>query len=156
MTADGAYPVFGANGIIGRYTRYNHEESEVLMTCRGATCGSINISEPRSWITGNAMVITPKDHRIEKPFLRRMIEFHPNKRSVISGSAQPQITRASLAPLTIPLPPLGEQYAIAARLDVEFSVSAELVQSLRAKLTELEKLPAALLREAFSPSCEVD
>jgi len=25
--------------------KYNHEDEEVLMTCRGATCGTINISE---------------------------------------------------------------------------------------------------------------
>jgi len=26
MVDDGAYPVFGANGIIGKYDQYNHEE----------------------------------------------------------------------------------------------------------------------------------
>jgi type I restriction enzyme S subunit len=27
MVDDGAYPVFGANGIIGNYDKFNHEES---------------------------------------------------------------------------------------------------------------------------------
>lgn len=34
------YDVFGANGCIGKYNQYNHEEDEVLLTCRG-TCGNI-------------------------------------------------------------------------------------------------------------------
>ena len=46
LIADGKYLVYGANGVIGRYNQYNHEESEVLLTCRGATCGSINVSKP--------------------------------------------------------------------------------------------------------------
>ncbi len=117
MIADGPYPVFGANGLIGRYDKYNHEKPEVLMTCRGATCGTINVSEPRSWITGNSMVITPKDDRIDKAFLRWVLELHPNKAPVITGSAQPQITRTSLTSLRIPLPPLDEQRAMVAELE---------------------------------------
>jgi len=50
MVEDGAYPVYGANGVIGRYNQFNHEEPQLLITCRGATCGSVNISAPRSWV----------------------------------------------------------------------------------------------------------
>ena len=52
LKINGKYDVFGANGVIGKYDKYNHEESEVLLTCRGATCGNINISTPFSWING--------------------------------------------------------------------------------------------------------
>ncbi len=38
IQSEGKYKVFGANGIIGYYDKYNHEDSEVLITCRGATC----------------------------------------------------------------------------------------------------------------------
>jgi len=31
---DEKYVVYGANGAIGKYNDYNHEESEVLMACR--------------------------------------------------------------------------------------------------------------------------
>ena len=60
LQIDGKYPVYGANGVIGRYNEFNHENPQLLVTCRGATCGSVNISEPNSWINGNAMVIQPK------------------------------------------------------------------------------------------------
>lgn len=48
MIKNGKYPVFGANGIIGKYDKFNHKNSELLITCRGATCGSVNISIPKS------------------------------------------------------------------------------------------------------------
>jgi type I restriction enzyme M protein len=97
LIEDGPYLVFGANGVIGRYNQYNHEEAEVLITCRGATCGTVNKSAPKSWVTGNAMVAKPKDARISRDFLYSLLK-GSDLASTISGSAQPQITRQSLAP----------------------------------------------------------
>ena len=57
LIENGEYPVYGANGIIGKYNQYNHEHEQVLVTCRGATCGHLNYSQSKSWITGNAMVV---------------------------------------------------------------------------------------------------
>jgi type I restriction enzyme M protein len=112
----GPYKVFGANGIIGFYDKYNHEESEIAVTCRGATCGTVNMTEPRSWITGNAMVVHPKDERTLKDYLYFVLKYS-DLSSTISGTGQPQITRQSLAPLEIPLPPLDIQRQIVAELD---------------------------------------
>ena len=45
LIADGNYFVYGANGIIGKYNQYNHSESEnSCRTCRGASCGSIQMT----------------------------------------------------------------------------------------------------------------
>lgn len=109
---EGPYKVFGANGIIGYFDKYNHEESEILVTCRGATCGTINISEPKSWVTGNAMVVHPKDSKkLDKIFLYYILN-NLDLSSTITGAAQPQITRQSLAPFKIPLPPFDIQQKI--------------------------------------------
>ena len=116
LVENGPYLVFGANGVIGCYDQYNHEESEVLVTCRGATCGTVNKSEPKSWITGNAMVAKPKDSRLSKSFLYFLLKGSDLSRT-ISGSAQPQITRQGLAPFEIPLPPLEVQEQIVAEID---------------------------------------
>ncbi len=111
------YPVYGANGLIGYYSDYNHEDETILITCRGATCGTINISAPRSYITGNAMCLDGLDKRkcdirfIYYALIRRGLN------DVITGSAQPQITRQSLDNVTISLPPLEEQKRIAVILD---------------------------------------
>lgn len=55
------YPVYGANGIIGFNDNYNHEKPTILITCRGATCGTINVSQPFSYINGNAMALDDLD-----------------------------------------------------------------------------------------------
>lgn len=108
---NGKYKVYGANGVIGRYDNFNHENSEIAMACRGATCGAINITEPKSWITGNSMVIKPKENSLLQKFLATILLFS-NLKSVINGSAQPQITRGNLSKLKIPLPPLDIQKQI--------------------------------------------
>ena len=117
MIPDGNYPVFGANGIIGKYDKYNHEKPELLITCRGATCGAVNISLPKSWVNGNAMVIRPIIDGLQKDYLEYLFRGGIDVSKVITGSAQPQITRQSLSPIQIPIPPLDEQKRIVAKLD---------------------------------------
>ena len=113
---EGKYKVFGANGIIGYFDEYNHEDAEVVITCRGATCGTVNFTEPRSWITGNAMVVKPKERNINKIYLLHLLK-NTDLSSVISGAAQPQITGTSLKPFKIPLPSIGVQEQIAIEIE---------------------------------------
>jgi type I restriction enzyme, S subunit len=87
MVLDGKYVVFGANGIIGRYDKFNHEESQLLITCRGATCGTVNISQPKSWITGNAMVVKPKNTSLNLKYLEYIFRGGLDISKVITGAA---------------------------------------------------------------------
>lgn len=103
MIKDGKYFVFGANGIVGMYDKYNHEDSEVTITCRGNSCGTLNRTLPYSWITGNAMVVRFKDDKIHNEYLMQLLSW-TKMDNVITGSAQPQITRTNLAPLKILIP----------------------------------------------------
>ncbi|TWD72668.1 type I restriction enzyme S subunit [Vibrio crassostreae] len=102
MNKDGLYLVYGANGVVGRYDFYNHESSVVAVTCRGNSCGQINITRPYSWITGNAMVVNPKSS-LPTAYLRHLLNIS-GLENVITGSAQPQITRANLAPMKVIAP----------------------------------------------------
>ena len=97
MLTNGKYLVYGANGIVGRYDQYNHTEPMVTITCRGNTCGNINFTEPFSWITGNAMVVKSKNN-YSIDYLYNLLSIS-NIKKVISGSAQPQITRTNLETL---------------------------------------------------------
>ena len=117
LIEDGEFLVFGANGIIGRYDQFNHENPEVIVTCRGNTCGTVNMSQPFSWITGNAMVCSPKEtSKLSKDFLFYCLN-HSDLSSVITGSAQPQITRSSIEKFSIPLPPIEVQQQIVDELE---------------------------------------
>ena len=151
LVPDGPYPVFGANGVIGRYDKFNHEEPQLLVTCRGATCGSVNISEPNSWITGNAMVVRPKDQELDLHFLEFVFRGGIDISAAITGAAQPQITRTNLSPLLIRFPKSVTEQA---RLADEFEKLTEETQRLarlyEQKLAALEALMKSLLHQAFT------
>ena len=114
----GQYLVFGANGVIGRYEQYNHEQPQICITCRGNTCGTVNFSEPFSWITGNAMVINIDNNKeVNKRYLFHYLSTQ-NFHHIISGSGQPQIVRSPLLKFPIYLPSMQTQVKLAEMLDL--------------------------------------
>jgi type I restriction enzyme S subunit len=140
------YPVYGANGQIGWFDQYTHTEEEVLVTCRGATCGTINISPPKSFITNNAMIVTPiRNDQLRKDYLAFALQV-ADLVSCITGSGQPQITKGKLSLIQIPLPPLPEQRAIAHVLRT-VERAKEATEGVIAALKELKK---SLMQHLFT------
>lgn len=141
---DEGYPVYGANGIIGYYGEYNHEKPTVAVTCRGATCGAINITVPRAYITGNAMCLDDVNNDIEIDYLYYCLKQY-DFNNVISGSAQPQITRQGLEKIYISVCSHDEQVEMVNRLK-----SVEKVIKLRKQeLQSLDDLIKARFVELF-------
>ena len=103
LNKNGQFLVYGANGIIGKYNKFNHENPVVAVACRGNSCGAINITQPKSWITGNAMVVNPKNKNMCIDFIKNILLVN-NLDKVVSGSAQPQITRTNFALLKVITP----------------------------------------------------
>ena len=142
----GKYLVYGANGVIGRYDKYNHEQPQITITCRGNTCGTVNYTSDFCWITGNSMVVN-----IEKytTIVNQRYLFHYlkslNFSSIISGSGQPQIVRTPLEKLRIYLPTLTEQQKISANIDIIIT-KLSLEQSM---LGYFQQQKAFLLRQMF-------
>ena len=146
------YPVYGANGKIGFYDKYTHDKETVLITCRGATCGSLNICEPFSYVNGNAMALDNVDEsKIKYKFLYYVL-LGRGLNDTITGSAQPQITRASLTKVTFPLPPLPEQERIVRLLD-----EAESLRVTRERANvRMEQFVPALFQEMFGDPAKTE
>ena len=121
---DNGYPVFGANGLIGYFDSFNHPEPTVLVTCRGATCGTVNISPPNCYVTGNSMAMdNPNPELLTTEYLAWVLRLR-GMNDVISGSAQPQITRQGLETVTIPVPSIEAQNDFAKELSAVARVTA--------------------------------
>lgn len=138
------YPVYGANGVIGFYSEYNHEEPVIAITCRGATCGTVNLTEPKSYITGNAMCLDSVDKSVSLKYLfyaMNALDFS----SVISGSAQPQITREGLEKVEINIHTENEQGKIISRLDK----ITDLINIRKEQLKKLDELIKSRFVEMF-------
>ena len=106
------YNVYGANGIIGKYHSYNHEKEQIAIACRGNSCGAVNFTNPKSWITGNAMVINLDNSKNADKIFVYYVLLNSNLNYLVTGSGQPQIT-SNIKKHSIKLPTLAEQKKIA-------------------------------------------
>ncbi len=144
LPANGTYPVYGANGKIGFNDKFNHEEPQLLLGCRGSV-GSIHISEPFAWINGNAMVVKPFEDIVTRDYLKYALLGGVKIVDAISGTAQPQITRESLSPIKILVPSLEKQVEIVKKIDNAFME----IEKIRLNLIEQLDANFSLLSSAI-------
>lgn len=132
---EGAYPVYGGNGLRGFTSSFTHEGRFALIGRQGALCGNINYSSGKFWASEHAVVATPVKP-VSTIWLGELLRtMNLNQYSV--SAAQPGLSVEIISNLGIPYPPLEEQTAIAALLDRETG-------KIDALIAEQEKLIALL------------
>ena len=96
------YSVYGGNGTIGYYHEYMYEESQILISCRGAASGNVIVSKPKSFITNNSLILEcdRKYHHYLKQYSLDNYYYE-----YTTGSAQPQITIDNIKDITLNIPP---------------------------------------------------
>ena len=151
MLTDEGYPVYGANGVIGFYSEYNHKEPTLLITCRGATCGTLNICEPYSYVNGNAMALDNLTGEVDIKYLYYFL-LNRGFDDVITGSAQPQIVRQSLQKVSVTYPDLEKQAEIVSTLE---KISM-LITMRKEQLAQLDELVKARFVEMFGDPLKND
>ena len=103
----GPYLVYGANGVTGTHNEYMFEESKIVIG-RVGSCGSVHVSEPRSWITDNALYVSQFSPRLRSTYLAAALKF-VNLNRFASQAVQPLISGGRVYPVEIPLPLLDTQ-----------------------------------------------
>ena len=56
----GAFPVYGGNGISGHHNNYNKNGKYLIIGRVGVKCGVTYVTKPKSWVTDNALIVSPK------------------------------------------------------------------------------------------------
>ena len=106
IAESGKYPVYGANGVIGYYDKYNCSEQVVLITSRGNGSGDVLMTYHKdAFITNNSFIVSPlKEYSYcQVPFTYLFLK-NANFRSVRTGAAQPQLTNQSIHTVDVVLP----------------------------------------------------
>ena len=145
---ENGYPVFGANGQIGFYDRYMFEYPKALMGCRG-TCGVMNLSLPKSFVTCNSLIIEGNNINISAKFIYYLY-YALDLKKIITGSVQKQITISKLINFPVPLPPLAEQERIANKLDNYISKLYEVKEKLEKVVDTYNYRKNLILHRAFT------
>lgn len=137
------FPVYGANGIIGYWSEYNHTSDTIIIGCRGS-CGNVNIAHGTSYFNGNAMCL---DNLSSKVNIRYLYYFLQNYQfdKVISGTTIPQITQQGLEKVEVVIHEKNVQTEIVSHLD---KVS-DLIEKRRQQLDSLDQLVKSRFVELF-------
>jgi len=131
-SAEFPVPVHGANGIIGWTSEPMYSEGLPLVTCRGSNSGMVLWANGPLWVSNNAMAILPRSGSNRFLFYS-LINAPPY--SVVTGSAQPQITRRDLVGHKIAWtsPPMQEAIAsVLGALDDKIELNRRMNETLEA------------------------
>ena len=145
------YPVFGSNGQIGFYDSYMYDNPQILISCRGASSGIVNISLPKSFITSNSLIC----ERTEKTeSLYEYLKYYFLNNNLVqyqTGSAQPQITINNIVKLKLLVPELKVQRSFSEKIRV---IDME-IYNLQSQIQLLTRQRDLLLPRLMSGKLEV-
>ena len=98
----GIYPIYGANGIIGGYTKFNAEDS-IIIGHMGEYAGSVLWGEGKHFVTYNGTISSPKDTSINSKFGYYML-LHKNINKICGGSGLPFLSYEQLNKIDVDYP----------------------------------------------------
>jgi type I restriction enzyme S subunit len=137
------FPVYGANGYRGQFDKYNFENQRILIGRVGALCGNVHYTNEKIWCSEHALISSKAFGGLSFDYKWMCLLFESmNLNQYGGGSAQPVIASSVIENLSIILPPLSEQQAIADYLDKKCAeidgLKAKLIKK-RETLTELRQ-----------------
>lgn len=104
MVSKGGFPVYGGNGVNGYHDTFMFEDRKVVLGRVGAYCGAIHYSEPKSWITDNALYVSEKLEPLDDYYLVAALEY-ANLNQYAGRAGQPLISGSRIYPVEILVPP---------------------------------------------------
>lgn len=149
----GAYPYYGASGIVDYVDEFIFDDDLLLVSEDGANllartypiafsiCG-------KTWVNNHAHVL-----RFKETATQKLVELYLNSIPLddyVSGMAQPKLNQKMLNTIVIPYPPLAEQQAIVAKFDELSTETKKLEATYQQKLVALDELKKSILNQAFS------
>jgi len=151
---DGAYPVFGGNGLRGHTSSFTHAGEYALIGRQGALCGNVNYASGKFWASEHAIVCTP-NKPVALTWLGELLRaMNLNRHS--TSAAQPGISVEMIRELLVPIPPHDEQVAIATFLDRETAKIDDLIAEQQRLIDLLKEKRQAVISHAVTKGLNPD
>ncbi|WKN21085.1 restriction endonuclease subunit S [Azotobacter vinelandii] len=144
MNAEGLYKVYGGNGVNGVHSEYMFDSPTLVIGRVGYYCGSVHITEPKSWVTDNALYVKEFLKKTDLIFLKHLLAIH-DLNKVAGRAAQPLVSGSRIYPIRTIDIPFENQKAFSAIVGKIEGIKSRYQQSL----TDLEALYGALSQQAF-------
>ena len=145
------FPVYGANGYRGQFDKYNFENQRILIGRVGALCGNVHYTNEKIWCSEHALISSKAFGGLSFDYKWMCLLFESmNLNQYGGGSAQPVIASSVIENLSIILPPLSEQQAIADYLDKKCTEIDGLKAKLIKKRETLKELRQSIISEVVT------
>ncbi|MGO7751141.1 restriction endonuclease subunit S [Rhizobium ruizarguesonis] len=145
ITDDGAFPVFGGNGLRGYTTTFNKEGECTLVGRQGALCGAVVHTSGRIFASEHAIVCKATAGNFQR-YLSHLFEFL-NLNRISEASAQPGLSVEKIRKIKATTPPTeAEQERIARILD---DMDAE-IQALETRLEKARQLREGMMQNLLT------
>lgn len=148
----GAYPYYGASGIIDYFDNYIFDGEYLLISEDGAnllarTYPIAFVADGKFWVNNHAHVVKALNYTTNN-FLKMYFESLDISKWV-TGAAQPKFNQAKLNSVPIPLPPLREQNCIVQKIESSFEIANDIEKLIKEKRQLLQKSKNSILQKAF-------
>jgi len=134
--------------------RWRVEQGDVLFSAVGSFGVAVVVNTDRPFtFQRHIAIIKPRRDIINPRFLSHYLNSpggYSQSDAAALGGAQRTVTLASLARFDIPLPPIEQQNEVVAFLDAATAKIATLHAASQQRQQEIARLPAALLKQAFT------
>ena len=151
---EGAYPVYGGNGVRGFTDQFNAVGPIVLVGRQGAHCGNVHVADGQIWVSEHALRCLPEKELDAKWLAYALRDMNLNQYSV--SAAQPGLSVDNLKHLGTAVPPLDTQRRIAQFLDEKSPRIDGLIEKKRALLDRLAEKHQALITRAVTKGLNPD
>ena len=145
MDKGGTCAVYGGNGISGRHSEFMFRDPEIVIGRVGVYCGVVHITEPKSWVTDNALYIKEYLKPLNQDYLAEALKV-ARLNQYAGQAAQPLVSGSRIYPVEILAPPpdLVEQFSKAK------AKIAEITQTLGVASFNAGELFDSLSQKAFA------
>ena len=154
IASEGAYPVYGGNGLRGFFTEYNTEGQYLLVGRQGALCGNVHRVHGQFWATEHAL-ITECTHFSIMDFLFYLLIGMNLNQYASNSAAQPGLAAGAILNVKTSIVPLDEQREIADYLDSKCAAIDTLISKKQQFIDELTAYKKSLIYEYVTGKKEV-
>jgi type I restriction enzyme, S subunit len=151
------FDYYGASGVIDRVESYLFDEPTLLVAEDGANLLSRStplafVASGRYWVNNHAHILRPPTPSIEYwEGVLTTFDFTP----LVSGSAQPKLTKEALGEVMVPVPPPAEQAGIAQALKRWSTQIGRSMDAVQAGVSGLTEYRSTLITSAVTGRIDV-
>lgn len=147
------YPIYGANGVIGRSVKANCPPDVILIGRVGAS-GEVNRTKEEAWVSDNVLIVRALSEEIDSQYLEYLLRAM-RLGELASKTAQPLIVQRDVLDRRFGLPSLPEQQQIVDYLDRKTAAMDAVIIKTQKSIEVLKEYRAALITVAVTGQIEI-